>query len=160
MSKDSIVVGINLRDLTGCPDSVRELDCRYNQLKDLTGCPNSVQKLYCWNNQLKDLTGCGNSVQTLNCSGNQLKDLTGCPNSVQRLDCSGNPLVPCNTCGDYWEYQEKRVNHNFIHQVLELNTQFQTRRIQKAWHRYWYEQPLADGFSRAAHRCAELCVEI
>jgi len=85
-----------LTKLPTLPDSLQELDCRYNKLTALPPTlPDSLQTLVCSSNKLSDLPPIlPDSLQELYCSYNKLTELPPIlPDSLQRLYCSDNKLT-------------------------------------------------------------------
>ena len=75
------------------PNSLKELNCRNNQLTLLPNLPNSLIELDCESNKLTLLPDLPNSLELLSCSENQLLSLSDLPYSLKYLYCSHNQLT-------------------------------------------------------------------
>ncbi len=82
-----------LTNLSNLPSSLLYLDCGYNQLPNLPALPNSVNYLDCSGNQLVNLPILPSSITLLYCGSNQLISLPAMPNSLITIDCSYNPYI-------------------------------------------------------------------
>jgi uncharacterized repeat protein (TIGR01451 family) len=88
------IAGSNIAEITGIQyfDSLKFLDCYYNQISNLSVLPHTLEILYCDNNMLTSLPTLPNTLKEILCSDNFLTSLPTLPNSLEQLFCSNNQL--------------------------------------------------------------------
>ena len=82
----------SLTSLKGCPERLKEIDCRYcNSLTSLEGLSEGLEVINCSRcSSLTSLEGCPESVKEINCWGcSSLSSLEGCPRDVKEVNCYG-----------------------------------------------------------------------
>ncbi len=89
----------NIQNLDGIQyfDSLKNLNCSYNQLTGLPALPSTLRILNCIGNQLTSLPPLPLTLLWLHCTGNQLSALPVLPNTLTELRCAGNQLLALPT---------------------------------------------------------------
>ena len=149
-----LVCGHNqLTSLEHCPASVTELNCCNNHLTSLKHCPASVTYLDCSNNQLTSLENCPASVTYLNFSDNQLVSLKHCPACVTELYCHNNLLSDEYKDLSFFEIHKINRKKSFLKGlkiIQKLVQNSMSKRIQKKWRWWFYDDLDSEGISRFA----------
>lgn len=81
-----------LTELPPLPKNLLSLICNDNQLTDLPPLPPTLKVLYCGNNPLEELPPLPPTLRTLNCINCELSNLPQLPPTLTELSCYGNNL--------------------------------------------------------------------
>ena len=88
---------LGLTELPPLPDTVRQLDCNWNELTRLPRLPEGLHILNCDQNELTELPTLPSTLRELYCSGNQLSSLPRLPQGLEKLDIEQNTLTTLPT---------------------------------------------------------------
>jgi hypothetical protein len=108
------IPNLGISDLSGVQffDSLKALDCGYNQLTSLPSLPSRLLSLTCSQNQLTSIPSLPNVLGYLECSDNQLTNLPLLPGTIKYLYCSYNQLS--NLPALSVSLQDVRCDHNIL----------------------------------------------
>ncbi|KTW28847.1 hypothetical protein T552_01476 [Pneumocystis carinii B80] len=113
--------GKNIESLIGLSDfcpKLNNLDVSYNKLTFLTGCPNTVRNMNLQNNNLSSLTGFSHliNIQYLNLSNNEIQSLKGLNVLVhlRQLDVSNNKISSLDGIEKLDGLLDLSLSHNLL----------------------------------------------